>query len=309
MYEYSGRELSRRAIPMTWIVSHFLFPVTFVTGLFLALVGIDRGIPEELLLAAISLVAIIIVALFERILPEHPEWNRNQDDVGTDLLHMLVSMVLIPEGLKVLLHIVFLGVAIRLSDLLGLPLWPSDWPLLLQLIPALLISQFFEYWAHRSLHEIPLLWRLHATHHSPGRLYWLNAARFHPLDSALLFFVGLAPLLLLGAGRDVLLLFTVWVSLHGMFQHCNIRLRLGFLNYIFSMAELHRWHHSLVLEEANSNYGNNILFWDLVFRTVHYPKDRSASADIGLHDLPGFPRSWLGQVLSPWRWERYQPKG
>jgi sterol desaturase/sphingolipid hydroxylase (fatty acid hydroxylase superfamily) len=93
-----------------------------------------------------------------------------------------------------------------------------------------------------------------------------------------------------------------------MFQHCNIRLRLGPLNYLFSMAELHRWHHSLVLSEANSNYGNNILFWDIVFGTVHYPRDRSASADIGLHDLPGFPRTWLAQVLSPWRWDRYQAR-
>ena len=65
----------------------------------------------------------------------------------------------------------------------------------------------------------------------------------------------------------MLLLYTVWVSVHGLFQHCNVRLRLGPLNYIFSMCELHRWHHSLKLEEANSNYGNNILFWDLVFDT------------------------------------------
>lgn len=293
---------------MTWILSHLLFPVTFAAGLACALVGIQHGVLEELLLGSISLVAMAIVATFERILPEHPEWNRSQGDVGTDLVHMLVSMVAIPELLKVLLHMTLLGVALRLSDLLGAPIWPQHWPVLAQLAPALLISQFFEYWAHRSLHEVPVLWRLHATHHSPGRLYWLNAARFHPLDSALLFVVGLTPLLLLGAGRDVLLLLTVWVSLHGMFQHCNIRLRLGPLNYVFSMAELHRWHHSLVLKEANSNYGNNILFWDIVFGTVHYPRDRSASADIGLHDLTGFPETWLAQVLSPWRWERYQPK-
>ena len=293
---------------MTWILSHFLFPVTFVAGLGCALLGIQRGTPEELLLGSISLVAMAIVATFERILPEHPEWNRSQQDVGTDLAHMLVSMVAIPEFLKIVLHMFLLGAALRLNDLLGTPLWPQHWPLLAQLIPALLISQFFEYWAHRSLHEAPLLWRLHATHHSPGRLYWLNAARFHPLDSALLFVVGLVPLLLLGAGRDVLLLFTVWVSLHGMFQHCNIRLRLGPLNYLFSMAELHRWHHSPRIEEANHNYGTNILFWDIVFGTVHYPRDRSASADIGLHDLPGFPRTWLAQVLSPWRWDRYQAR-
>jgi sterol desaturase/sphingolipid hydroxylase (fatty acid hydroxylase superfamily) len=170
------------------------------------------------------------------------------------------------------------------------------------LVLTMLVSQFGEYIAHRSMHEVPLLWRLHATHHSPGRLYWLNAARFHPIDTALLFFLGTTPLVLLGAPAEMFLLLLVWTSVHGLFQHCNIRLRLGPLNYVFSMAELHRWHHSLKLEEANANYGNNILFWDLVFGTVHYPKDRAASADIGLSDLPDFPKDYLGQVLSPWRW-------
>ena len=299
MVAENAAQCIRRPVALPEFISRTLFPFTFVAALFCALAGIERGLPEEVLVGGISLASIAIVALFERILPEHPEWNRSQDDVNTDLIHLLVSMVMIPKSLQIALHVVCLGAAVRLSELAGTSLWPSDWPLLAQLIPALLISQFFEYWAHRSLHEVPLLWRLHATHHSPGRLYWLNAARFHPLDAGLLFVVGLAPLLLLGAGREVLVLFTVWMSVHGMFQHCNIRLRLGPLNYLFSMAELHRWHHSLIAAEANSNYGNNILLWDLVFGTAHYPKDRSASPTIGLRDQPNFPTSWLGQVLWP----------
>ncbi len=299
-------QLTTSVTPMHRIASCLLFPVTFVTAFGVALWGLEHAVNEDVILAAITLGVILVVAVFERILPEHPAWNRSQKDVGTDLLHGAVSMVILPQVLELGLRLLLLGAAAWLTELMGGSLWPRDWPLLLQLIPALLVSQFFEYWAHRAMHEVPLLWRLHATHHSPGRLYFLNAARFHPLDATLLFTVALAPLILLGAGSDLLLLFTVWVSVHGLFQHCNVRVRLGPLNYIFSMAELHRWHHSLKLEEANSNYGNNILFWDLVFRTVHYPKDRDASAHIGLSDLPNFPGDYVGQVLSPWRWKRYQ---
>lgn len=290
---------------MAWLLSHTLFPVTFAAALFAALWGIANGVHRDLILGGITLVTVVVVAIFERVLPEHRQWNLSQDDVSTDLMHGAVSMVAIPQALELGLRLLLLQVAVWLSDLWGQSLWPHHWPVILQLVPALLISQLGEYWAHRSLHEIPLLWRLHAIHHSPGRLYWLNAARFHPLDSALLFTVALAPLLALGAGPEVLLLFTVWVSVHGMFQHCNIRLHLGPLNYVFSMAELHRWHHSLKLEEANANYGNNILFWDLVFGTVHYPKDRAASSEIGLADLPDFPKNYLGQITAPWRWNRY----
>jgi sterol desaturase/sphingolipid hydroxylase (fatty acid hydroxylase superfamily) len=294
---------------VSWCISHFLFPLTFAAALGAGLVGLQYGVSENLLLSGITLGVIVIVSVFERLLPEHRQWNASQQDVRTDLLHGVVSMMFIPEILKLGLRIALLGVAIRLTELAGGSLWPHHWPLLVQLIPALLISQFFEYWAHRLLHEVPTLWRFHATHHSPGRLYWLNAARFHPVDAGLLFMVAMTPLLALGAGPEVLVLFTVWVSAHGMFQHCNIRLRLGPLNYIFSMAELHRWHHSLVLEEANSNYGNNILFWDLVFGTVHYPRDRSASSQIGLKDLPDFPGDYIGQVLSPWRWQQLEHRG
>ncbi len=153
---------------------------------------------------------------------------------------------------------------------------------------------------------MPLLWRLHATHHSPGRLYWLNASRFHPLDTAGSVALSLGSVSLLGANPDVLLLMAIWIAVHGLFQHCNIKLRLGPLNYIFSMAELHRWHHSLVLEEANANYGNNIIFWDIVFGTMYWPRDRDASENIGLSDLDAFPQGWLGQILSPFRWKQLE---
>ncbi len=72
------------------------------------------------------------------------------------------------------------------------------------------------------------------------------------------------------------------------------------------MAELHRWHHSLKLAEANTNYGNNIIFWDIVFGTLFWPKNRDASEAIGLSDLPAFPRGYFGQLASPFRWRQIE---
>jgi sterol desaturase/sphingolipid hydroxylase (fatty acid hydroxylase superfamily) len=112
--------------------------------------------------------------------------------------------------------------------------------------------------------------------------------------------VGLLPFLVLGAGKDVMLLTMIWITVHGLFQHCNVHLRLGPFNYVFSMAELHRWHHSLNLEEANRNYGNNILFWDIVFGTVFWPKDRDATEVVG-NGMPGYPGDYLAQLAAPFR--------
>ncbi len=94
------------------------------------------------------------------------------------------------------------------------------------------------------LHEIPWLWRFHAPHHSANRLYWFNALRFHPLDILLVGPVKLLPLVALGADGDVLALVLIFSAVHGVYQHANLPCRLGPLNWIFSMAELHRWHHS-----------------------------------------------------------------
>jgi sterol desaturase/sphingolipid hydroxylase (fatty acid hydroxylase superfamily) len=70
------------------------------------------------------------------------------------------------------------------------------------------------------------------------------------------------------------------------------------------MAELHRWHHSRLPQEANSNFGQNLIVWDVVFGTRLLPRDRRPPADIGLKDLPTFPMGYLGQLTSPFRWAR-----
>jgi sterol desaturase/sphingolipid hydroxylase (fatty acid hydroxylase superfamily) len=291
---------------MSAFFTYAFFPLHFAGALMAGYWAYSQGYSASVVLAVVTGVTAAIIFVLERVHPAHPEWNRSQKDVGTDSLHALVSMIMLPKLLEfMLLHVAFITAASEVANASdGAGLWPSHWPLAAQVGLALLISQFGEYWVHRTMHTVPLLWRLHATHHSPGRLYWLNAARFHPLDTATSYLVGMVPLLTLGVEGEVILLFHVWISVHGMYQHCNVRLKLGPLNYIFSMAELHRWHHSLLIEEANQNYGNNIIFWDLVFGTFYHPKDREASSDIGLSEMPHFPTDYIGQVLSPFQWSK-----
>jgi sterol desaturase/sphingolipid hydroxylase (fatty acid hydroxylase superfamily) len=171
---------------------------------------------------------------------------------------------------------------------------------------ALVIGEFGTYWIHRLMHENAFLWRFHATHHSAPRLYWLNAGRFHPLDLFTQQVLALTPLILLGADTRIIALHTLFSAVHGMFQHCNVDIRLGPLNWFFSMAELHRWHHSKHLEEANTNYGANIIGWDIVFRSRFLPEDRQPPTEIGIGSLPSFPGGYAAQLLSPVRWKEIE---
>jgi sterol desaturase/sphingolipid hydroxylase (fatty acid hydroxylase superfamily) len=290
-------------------LSRLLFPVVFGAALGAGFWGAKTDIHHAVLLASILVSVLLILMVFERVHPEHSEWNEHRGDIGTDLLHAGVSGLLVPRVVEAAIVVLLAGAVGLLADLVGSTPWPDAWPLGVQLIGAMLISQFFEYWFHRLSHTVPLLWRLHATHHSPGRLYWLNASRFHPLDRAGSVALSFGSVTLLGANPEVLLLMAIWIAVHGLFQHCNIRLRLGPLNWVFSMAELHRWHHSPRIEEANNNYGANILFWDIVFGTVYWPRDRRADAAVGLHDLPAFPQDYMGQLASPLRWRVIESAG
>jgi sterol desaturase/sphingolipid hydroxylase (fatty acid hydroxylase superfamily) len=168
----------------------------------------------------------------------------------------------------------------------------------------LLVGELFEYGFHRAMHEVPGLWRFHATHHSAPRLYWLNSVRFHPIDLFFVATVRLAGLVMLGCGQEVVALATVFAAVHGAYQHANVPVRLGGLNWIFSMTELHRWHHSKNVAEANHNYGGNLIVWDVVFRTRFLPPDREPPRDVGIGGMPAFPRGWLWQLAVPFRWAR-----
>ena len=249
-------------------------------------------------------VGAIAVAVAERLRPFRPEWNRSHGDVGTDVAHVLVSGGGAAQLARPVAAALGVAIAGALSRHLGLDVWPRAWPLLAQLALALVIAELPQYWLHRWQHEHDWLWRFHSVHHSAPRLYWLNAARFHPVDLGLLYLVGYVPLIALGCPEETIMLFALFDAVFGMLQHGNIDVHLGWLNRVFSMAEPHRWHHSRVLDEANTNYGSNLIVWDLVFGTFFLPADREPPEAIGIADMPAFPTDYVGQLVSPFVWRR-----
>jgi len=253
--------------------------------------------------------AAIVILVCERRWPFRAEWNRSHGDLRTDILHVLVSGIGVTNLVKPLATAAGVALAGWLSGLLGAGLWPGQWPLPAQLALALVAVELPQYWLHRWQHEHDFLWRFHAVHHSAPRLYWLNAARFHPVDLALLYAVGYVPLVAVGAGAELIAHFALFDAVFGMLQHCNVEIRLGPLNRVFSMAEPHRWHHSRTLAEANTNYGSNLIVWDLVFGTFFLPSGRRPPQNIGISDMPDFPAGYLAQLASPFSWKRLARDG
>ena len=277
--------------------------MTLLAALLSTHLSMAAMLPAWLAASIGTVVGMACVAIAERVQPFRTDWLRSHGDVGTDVCHAMVN-ALVPEAVRLLCHAAFLGLGAALVARLGGSIWPTQAPVWAQLALGLLVAEFFAYWIHRAMHQRPLLWRLHAPHHSAPRLYFLNAARFHPVDVFATAVVHQGSLMVLGCPAEVLALHAAFTATHGFLQHANVDLRLGPLNWIFSMAELHRWHHSVVLEEANNNYGANLILWDIVFRSRYLPPRPEGPEHIGISDMPDFPTTYREHLWAPLRWRR-----
>ena len=243
----------------------------------------------------IALTAALWITLFERIFPARQQWQPEWKDIRQDSVFMVAIQVAFPK----LLALAFVQSLMAVTPPLIVDLWPHDYPVWVQALLMLLLADFLRYWLHRAAHTLPWLWRFHAVHHSPKKLYWINVGRFHPLDKGLQFLLDALPFIVLGVSEQVLALYFVFYAVNGFFQHCNINLKFGWLNYVVSSAELHRWHHSRLQSESDRNYGNNLILWDMLFGTRFLPEDRKVS-ELGL-TVDTYPDSFWMQMIEPFK--------
>ena len=278
---------------LPWLV----FPGIMVAGLTTTNQLMSAGHqPASAALIAVVIFGFIAVPVLERLLPYRSHWNQSQDDIATDLIHFFING-LIPNLWTPVQVFLLTGLTVWLSETIGSQIWPSDWHWLPGLLLMLLIAELGRYWIHYAAHKVPWLWRLHAIHHSPNRLYFLNANRFHPLEKLLFQIPEVAPFILLGTPTEIIALYFTFNGLHGLLQHSNIHIKAGPLNRVFSLTELHRWHHSRRIDESDRNFGNNLIVWDLLFGTYFNPDGREVES-IGLLN-PEYPRSWWGMIKAP----------
>ncbi|SFF85320.1 Fatty acid hydroxylase superfamily protein [Duganella sp. CF458] len=177
---------------------------------------------------------------------------------------------------------------------------PDRLPFALQVLLAALLAEFTSYWSHRLHHRLPSLWWLHALHHGSERLYWLNNFRIHPLNHAINYVLGFAPLLLIGTPPDVVLGYLALTYPVLMLQHANLPLRSGWLNYVFSTNEVHRWHHADNPKDGDRNFGRALVLWDMAFGTYRYRAEGNDPVAVGLYQPTSYPAkaSFARQVWS-----------
>ncbi|WP_422019984.1 sterol desaturase family protein [Pyruvatibacter mobilis] len=236
----------------------------------------------------------VTLILLERWMPYEKTWLENDGQTFANIAHTLLNKGMVQAAAAVTTLIIVVDVVEPEAG----ALWPTDWPQWAQIVLGLLIAEFGFYWAHRLAHEVPWLWPFHAVHHSVTRLWVINTGRFHFVDTALSVALSQPLLYLAGAPVEVFMWVGGITAFSGLLTHTNVVMRAGWLNYVFNTPELHRWHHSKVVEEGNTNYGEVLMVYDLLFGTWFLP-DRRPPAGIGISEQ--MPTSFAGQLAHPFR--------
>jgi len=282
------------------IISHTLLPFTLIGSFLIASAMVENGITSLSLLGFVLLPVIfgLYCAPFERLMPYSRKWLEGGNDTSVDII-MYFSGAFWSGISNLLVSALFIYGTVQVLEPYGHEYWPDQWHPVLQVAVFILIKDFFRYWFHRALHEIPFLWRIHAAHHSVERLYWLNGIRAHPLEilSQAIFYA--IPLALVQPSAEIAMIALIMQLSIGIFQHSNIDLNLGWWEYIFSIGDNHRYHHYPDKGVGDSNYGGEFIIWDIVFGTFHKVKGERPHDNIGIGTAPDYPMSVAGLYIAP----------
>jgi sterol desaturase/sphingolipid hydroxylase (fatty acid hydroxylase superfamily) len=274
------------------VLSWAAYPSTMVGAFMVNASLLAAGLPILVGSYVAAAFAAGAVMFFEFMIPYDKAWQPRWTDVKNDLFFMVAVQMVLPQLVGLFLALTLLGYLEPMAQL-----WPSALPLALQVALMLLLAELLRYPLHIAAHNTKTLWRLHAVHHSPKKLYWLNVGRFHPLEKTMQYALDTLPFILVGVGVEAVALYFVFYAVNGFYQHSNVNVRYGPLNYLVSGPELHRWHHSKLVHESNRNYGNNLIVWDLIFGTWFFPK-HARVGDLGLMNR-NYPLNFLSQMVAP----------
>ena len=221
-----------------------------------------------------------------------PEWQTDFHHFIVN--HMVVGFVLLATNL--LVHKLF-GWAVK--D--GVQAWVRDLPFPIALFGIVLVADLVQYWTHRAYHEVPLLWRLHAVHHSVKSMDWMAGSRQHILELLLTRTLVLAPIFVLGFSKEVIDTYIVIVGFQAVFNHANVSVRLGPLRYVIVTPNFHHWHHSQDDEAIDKNYAAHFAFLDYLFGTA-VTADRKWPNQYGVVG-DYVPNGFWKQFLFPFTWK------
>ena len=175
-------------------------------------------------------------------------------------------------------------------------------PAMVAVVVSIIAMDFVIYLQHVMVHAVPALWRLHRVHHADLDYDVTTGARFHTVEIMLSMLIKFATIIVLGPPVVAVVIFEVVLNATAMFNHGNVSLPKGLdrvLRWFLVTPDMHRVHHSVEDDEANSNFGFSLPWWDRLFGTYRdQPRGGHEGMTIGIHTFRNMKQvSWLPGML------------
>jgi len=250
----------------------------------------------------------LIFIFIEKLIPHRKKQAILRPQWQGDLNHFFVNHLLV--GIVLLITNVFIHKTFAWAVYEDVQAFINQMPFIAQLFCIVLIADLAQYVTHRLYHEVPVLWRFHAVHHSAKHMDWLAGSRQHILELIVTRSLVLTPIFLLGFSKDVIDIYVIIVGLQAVFNHANVQLKFGWLKYIIVTPQFHHWHHSSDDAAIDRNYAAHFAFLDYLFGTAvkgqtQWPEHYGV---VGDYVPNGMYKQQLFPFKSVWRMLRKQFK-
>jgi sterol desaturase/sphingolipid hydroxylase (fatty acid hydroxylase superfamily) len=173
-----------------------------------------------------------------------------------------LSLAFAPVTINTALHVS--ENRLGLLNLIDLPQWTK-------IVIAVLFMDAMLYIWHFLNHKIPLFWRFHRVHHSDLNMDVSTATRFHIGELALSAVIKIGLIYFIGAGLVSVIIFESLLVAAAQFQHSSLKVSGSFEKVFlafFVPPSMHRIHHSVKIQERDTNYGTILSVWDRMFGTL-----------------------------------------
>ncbi|MFK7978180.1 MAG: sterol desaturase family protein [Halioglobus sp.] len=159
---------------------------------------------------------------------------------------------------------------------LGIPIVDTILQVLVLIVVASALGDFWYYWWHRWQHMVPWLWELHKLHHSEEHMNSTTIYRSHFLElSGQALIRGLTVGLVfdldgLPENAMAVLAAGLFPPVWDFFIHANVRMdRVSRLAPWFSTPQYHWIHHSSLPQHQDKNFAIWLPVFDILFGTYH----------------------------------------
>ncbi len=167
-----------------------------------------------------------------------------------------------------ILRLVFLAAAVGVATFTSEQGWglQNYYPVLATtaIVVSVIAMDLIIYLQHVMVHAVPILWRLHRVHHAHLDYDVTTGARFHTVEIILSMLIKFTTIVVLGPTVVAVVIFEVILNATAMFNHGNVSLPKGLdrlLRWVMVTPDMHRVHHSVEDDEANSNFGFSLPWW------------------------------------------------